>query len=176
MTWGGMRGLATIALALSIPQVTATGEPFPGRTYMVVAAAVVLLITLVFAGLSFPTVVGMLGIDDEEERERAQTAQIAKRAYAAALAQIKADDTLPDDVTEALRARFKSLRTQLLAPPTIRRVPNRRRRSRRTAESSSPCRRRRCRPPGRKCSRPATNAAPTRRSPTGCSGASTCRR
>ena len=84
---------------------------------MVVAAAVVLLITLVFAGLSFPTVVGMLGIDDEEERERAQTAQIAKRAYAAALAQIKADDTLPDDVTEALRARFKSLRTQLLGTP-----------------------------------------------------------
>lgn len=117
MTWGGMRGLATIALALSIPQVTATGEPFPGRTYMVVAAAVVLLITLVFAGLSFPTVVGWLGIDDEEERERAQTAQIAKRAYAAALAQIKADDTLPDEVTEALRARFKSLRTQLLGTP-----------------------------------------------------------
>lgn len=117
MTWGGMRGLATIALALSIPQFTATGDPFPGRSEMVVAAAVVLLVTLVLAGLTFPAIVGLLGIDDEEERERTQTAQIAKRAYAAALRQIKDDDSLPDEVSEALRAKFKTLRTQLLGTP-----------------------------------------------------------
>ncbi|MDN5658454.1 sodium:proton antiporter, partial [Brevibacterium sandarakinum] len=68
MTWGGMRGLATIALALSIPATTATGEPFPGRAYILVAAAVILLVTLVLAGLTFPTIVNVLGIDDEAEK------------------------------------------------------------------------------------------------------------
>lgn len=114
MTWGGMRGLATIALALSIPATTATGAPFPGRSYILVAAAVILLVTLVLAGLTFPTIVNVLGIDDEAEKERADTAEIARRAYKAALLQIKSDDSLPDEVTEPLRARFKVLYSQLL--------------------------------------------------------------
>ncbi len=117
MTWGGMRGLATIALALSIPQLTDSGEPFPGRSYILVAAVVVLLVTLVLAGLTFPAVVGALGIDDEAEKERRQTEEIAKRAYAAAIRQIQSDDDLPDDVAEALRTRFRTLRTQLLGTP-----------------------------------------------------------
>lgn len=114
MTWGGMRGLATIALALSIPATTATGEPFPGRSYILVAAAVILFVTLVLAGLTFPTIVNVLGIDDEAEKERADTAEIARRAYKAALLQIKSDNSLPDEVTEPLRARFKVLYSQLL--------------------------------------------------------------
>ncbi|MGO2861177.1 MAG: Na+/H+ antiporter [Brevibacterium sp.] len=114
MTWGGMRGLATIALALSIPATTDTGEPFPGRSYILVAAAVILLVTLVLAGLTFPAVVDGLGIDDEAEKERAATKAIAMRAYKAALHQIKTDESLPDEVAEPLRARFKMLYTQLL--------------------------------------------------------------
>ncbi|MDN6189693.1 MAG: Na+/H+ antiporter [Brevibacterium sp.] len=114
MTWGGMRGLATIALALSIPTTTATGEPFPGRSYILVAAAVILLVTLVLAGLTFPTIVNVLGIDDEAEKERQATKEIAVRAYQAAIHQIKNDEALPDEVAEPLRARFKILYTQLL--------------------------------------------------------------
>lgn len=113
MTWGGMRGLATVALALSIPATTDSGAPFPGRSYTVVAAAVVLLVTLVAAGLSFPTIVAVLGIDDEAEREQEATKAIALRAYKAAMHEIRNDDTLPDDVVEPLRARFKVLHDQL---------------------------------------------------------------
>lgn len=114
MTWGGMRGLATIALALSIPATTDTGEPFPGRSYILVAAAVILLVTLVLAGLTFPTIVNVLGIDDEAEKERQATKEIAARAYKAALHQIKNDPPLPDEVADPLRARFKGLYAQLL--------------------------------------------------------------
>ncbi|WP_231443430.1 Na+/H+ antiporter [Brevibacterium zhoupengii] len=114
MTWGGMRGLATIALALSIPATTDTGEPFPGRSYILVTAAVILLVTLVLAGLTFPTIVNVLGIDDEAEKERQATKEIAARAYKAALHQIKNDPTLPDEVAEPLRARFKGLYAELL--------------------------------------------------------------
>ncbi|GAA1548788.1 Na+/H+ antiporter [Brevibacterium picturae] len=114
MTWGGMRGLATVALALSIPATTATGQPFPGRSYILVAAAVILLVTLVLAGLTFPTIVNVLGIDDEAEKERRDTADIAKRAYKAAIEQIRDDESLPDEIAEPLRARFKVLYAQLL--------------------------------------------------------------
>jgi Na+/H+ antiporter len=113
MTWGGMRGLATVALALSIPATTNSGAPFPGRSYVVVTAAVILLVTLVFAGLTFPAVVAVLGIDDEEEKEQEATKAIALRAYKAAMREIKDDDSLPDDVVEPLRARFKILHDQL---------------------------------------------------------------
>ncbi|WP_350269851.1 Na+/H+ antiporter [Brevibacterium sp. CBA3109] len=114
MTWGGMRGLATIALALSIPATTATGEPFPGRSSILVAAAVILLVTLVLAGLTFPTIVTVLRIDDEAQKEREDSAEIARRAYKAAIDQIKNDDSLPEEVAEPLRARFKVLYSQLL--------------------------------------------------------------
>ena len=113
MTWGGMRGLATIALALSIPATTATGETFPGRSSIVVAAVIVLLVTLVLAGLTFPAVVNGLGIDDEAEKEREATKEIALRAYRAAMREIRSDESLPDEVVEPLRTRFKSLHDQL---------------------------------------------------------------
>lgn len=114
MSWGGMRGLATIALALSIPATTTTGEPFPGRPYILVTAAVILLVTLVLAGLTFPTIVNVLGIDDEAEKERQASADIALRAYKAAIEQIKNDDSLPYEVAEPLRVRFKILYSQLV--------------------------------------------------------------
>ncbi|WP_209324219.1 Na+/H+ antiporter [Brevibacterium renqingii] len=114
MTWGGMRGLATVALALSIPATTDTGQAFPGRSYVIVTAAVVLLVTLVLAGLTFPAVVNGLGIDDEAEKEQRATKEIALRAYRAAMLQIRNDDTLPDEVVEPLRVRFRILHDQLL--------------------------------------------------------------
>ena len=113
MTWGGMRGLATVALALSIPATTQSGMPFPGRSYIVVAAAIVLLVTLVLAGLTFPAAVAGLGIDDEAEKEHQATKAIAMRAYKAAMREIRNDDSLPDEVVEPLRARFKLLHDQL---------------------------------------------------------------
>ncbi len=113
MTWGGMRGLATIALALSIPATTTTGEPFPGRSEILVAAAVILLVTLVLAGLTFPGVVRALDIDDEAEREEKEVAEIAQRAYRAALAELKEED-LPEEVVEPIRRRLRVLHAQLV--------------------------------------------------------------
>ncbi|MGO2152748.1 MAG: Na+/H+ antiporter, partial [Brevibacterium aurantiacum] len=55
-----------------------------------------------------------LGIDDEAEKERQATKEIAARAYKAALHQIKNDPPLPDEVADPLRARFKGLYAQLL--------------------------------------------------------------
>src|SRR5699024_2924982 len=79
----------------------------------VVSAAIVLLVTPVIAGLPCPAVVNGLGIDDEAEKEREATKEIALRAYQAAMREIRRDESLPDEVVEPLRTRFKSLHDQL---------------------------------------------------------------
>ena len=50
LTWCGMRGLATLALALALPLTLADGTPFPARDYLLVIACAVLLATLVLPG------------------------------------------------------------------------------------------------------------------------------
>ncbi|MBV9822996.1 MAG: cation:proton antiporter, partial [Actinobacteria bacterium] len=55
--WAGMRGVATVALALAVPTVTDAGEPFPSRDRILFVAFSVVLVTLVLQGLSLPTVV-----------------------------------------------------------------------------------------------------------------------
>ena len=50
LTWCGMRGLATLALALALPLTVAHGGPFPARSEIIVIACAVLLATLVLRG------------------------------------------------------------------------------------------------------------------------------
>jgi monovalent cation/hydrogen antiporter len=71
--WAGIRGSVTLAAALSIPLVTATGEAFPGRDLIIVLAASVIVATLLINGLSLPLFIRWLkihgdGIAGREER------------------------------------------------------------------------------------------------------------
>ena len=86
MAWGGMRGLVTLALALSLPL---TG--FPARTEVTVIAVVVLLVTLVGQGLTLPWLVRILGVASQGEVENAADTALDRRARSAALAAIRAD-------------------------------------------------------------------------------------
>ncbi|CAM5358588.1 hypothetical protein SNARM312S_04062 [Streptomyces narbonensis] len=62
MWWAGMRGVASVALALAIPLRTDDGEPFPGRDEIVFIAFCVIIATLVFQGLTLPWLVRKLGV------------------------------------------------------------------------------------------------------------------
>ncbi|WP_237201106.1 cation:proton antiporter [Rothia nasimurium] len=78
MTWAGMRGLVTLALALTLPA-TADGM----RTEAVFIVLTVLFFTMVFPGLTLPWLVRVLGVsataekDDHEEQELMRLAQQA---------------------------------------------------------------------------------------------------
>lgn len=61
MWWAGMRGVASVALALAIPLKTDDGKPFPGRDEIVFIAFAVIMVTLVFQGLTLPWLVRRLG-------------------------------------------------------------------------------------------------------------------
>lgn len=104
--WAGMRGVATVALALAIPFTTDTGEPFPGRTEILFTAFAVVLFTLLLQGPTLPAVVRATGVHADTGLERELERSLWTRVLAAELAQLKQIATtehLPDEVYERLR-------------------------------------------------------------------------
>lgn len=88
MTWCGMRGLATLALALSLPMTTANGTPFPYRGEIVLTAVTVLTVTLVVGGLTLPAGLQALGIKERAEVEEAAEQLVRVRAQQASIARM----------------------------------------------------------------------------------------
>ena len=81
--WAGIRGSVTMAAALSIPLVTASGSPFPGRNLIILLAASVIVITLLLNGLTLPFVIRTLKIHGDSMAEREERAARIATAQAA---------------------------------------------------------------------------------------------
>lgn len=62
--WAGMRGVVSLAAALSIPVFTEDGLPFPQRNLILFVTFVVILITLVVQGLTLPSLIKWLNVED----------------------------------------------------------------------------------------------------------------
>ncbi len=58
--WAGMRGVVSLAAALSIPVLLQDGSPFPYRNLILFITFVVILVTLVFQGLTLPWLIRKL--------------------------------------------------------------------------------------------------------------------
>jgi NhaP-type Na+/H+ and K+/H+ antiporter len=63
--WSGMRGVVSLAAALSIPLVVSEGRPFPFRNLVLFITFVVILVTLVFQGLTLPWVIRKVKPEDK---------------------------------------------------------------------------------------------------------------
>jgi Na+/H+ antiporter len=63
--WAGMRGVVSLAAALSIPLVDSTGQPFPFRNLILFITFSVILVTLVFQGLTLPWVIRTVKLEDK---------------------------------------------------------------------------------------------------------------
>ena len=76
--WAGMRGVLTLAAALSLPDFTDAGLPFPHRDAIIFLAFAAILVSLNLQGLSLPWLIRKLGVCDssgmlEEERYARRT-------------------------------------------------------------------------------------------------------
>jgi len=104
--WAGMRGVISLAVALSLPHFTATGAPFPGRDLIVFITFAVILVTLVGQGLSLPTIIRRLGVgataDQTEEREISAQLRMARGAVHD-IETIAAEMQIAPDVVERVR-------------------------------------------------------------------------
>jgi len=62
--WAGMRGVVSLASALSIPLLMENGAAFPHRDLILFITFIVILVTLVFQGLTLPLLIKWVNIKD----------------------------------------------------------------------------------------------------------------
>lgn len=108
MWWSGMRGVASVALALAVPLTTEDGMPFPDRDIIVFIAFGVIIATLVLQGLTLPSLVRRLGVRADSEREKDFEKELAVRATRAArrkLREIEQVEDLPEELSEQMLRR-----------------------------------------------------------------------
>lgn len=64
--WTGMRGVVSLAAALSIPVALKSGAPFPNRDLILFITFTVIIVTLVLQGLTLPALVRLVNMPDPD--------------------------------------------------------------------------------------------------------------
>ncbi|MEU1983260.1 Na+/H+ antiporter [Nocardia sp. NPDC019395] len=108
--WTGMRGVATVALALAIPLLTEEGADFPGRTQILFTAFAVVLFTLLVQGPTLPLIVRLTSVHADTRAERRLERQLWERVVDAELARLREvaeSEDIPDELYERLREGFR---------------------------------------------------------------------
>ncbi|MDC0768076.1 Na+/H+ antiporter [Streptomyces sp. HD] len=110
ISWAGMRGVVSLAIAFSIPLTVNGGEPFPERNLILFLTFTTVIGTLVVQGVTLPPLIRVLrlpGRDPQAEtlaeaNAQAQASRVAERR----LDELLADDrnALPDPLAARLRA------------------------------------------------------------------------
>jgi monovalent cation/hydrogen antiporter len=110
----GVRGIVSLAAALAIPLLTASGEPFPDRDLILFLTFCVILVTLVGQGLLFPAVIRTLGLANagrqEHHHDRDEEFSARRRGVLAALEHLDTMATtrgLAPEFIEPLRTRHR---------------------------------------------------------------------
>jgi CPA1 family monovalent cation:H+ antiporter len=106
VTWAGARGVVPLAAALSIPLVTDSGAPLPGRDLVVLLTTSVIVITLLVQGFTLAPLVRRSGIAIAPETKVSEEAAARQRMAEAGLArldQLVGAEAVPDAVAERLR-------------------------------------------------------------------------
>ena len=106
--WAGMRGSVSLAAALALPLETDSGSPFPERDLIIFLAFVVILVTLVGQGLTLSPLIDRLGIRDDGEGAREETAARVRLAEAALarLEEVGGEDWVRPETLERTRSLF----------------------------------------------------------------------
>ena len=89
--WAGMRGVVSLASALSIPLLLKNGQPFPYRSLILCITFIVILITLVLQGLTLPWVIKLVGLDKEQQgsSEQEEEAKLHHQLLTAAVSHLE---------------------------------------------------------------------------------------
>jgi Na+/H+ antiporter len=118
--WAGMRGAVSLAAALSLPPLTDGGEPLPGRELIQFITFALIFVTVVGQGLTLPWLirkVGLVGDEDEEEREELRARLTIARAALDKLEALEQEEWTRDGTIERARRlyEFRQRRFKVLA-------------------------------------------------------------
>jgi CPA1 family monovalent cation:H+ antiporter len=103
--WAGMRGMVSLASALAIPLTLPSDEPFAPHLVLFITF-VVILITLVFQGLSMPLLIRWLKVEELETHSRRATACGNPPAHGRLLLNHLSSRYVSDVATNATLSRF----------------------------------------------------------------------
>lgn len=70
ISWGGMRGVLSLAAALALPLALPSGEAFPQRNPILLLTFIVILVSLLVQGLTLRPLIGWLGLEPDTQAER----------------------------------------------------------------------------------------------------------
>jgi NhaP-type Na+/H+ or K+/H+ antiporter len=114
--WAGMRGVISLAAALSLPETIANGKPFPYRDLIVFLTFSVILVTLVLQGLSLPRLIRALGLAGEADpnSHELEARRLVVQAALEYLQELRSQDdprfsTVYDDLEQHYKQRLAAL-------------------------------------------------------------------
>lgn len=111
--WAGMRGVVSLAAALSIPITTSAGIAFPHRNLIIFITFVVILVTLVFQGLTLPLLIKAIKIGeiDPQVSEEKQEASIRMRLLKVSMQRIDqnyTEELATNELVSSFRAQMQN--------------------------------------------------------------------
>ncbi|MEZ0607197.1 Na+/H+ antiporter [Fibrella sp. WM1] len=111
--WAGMRGVVSLASALSVPLTLTNGTPFPHRNLILFITFVVILVTLVFQGITLPLVVRWVRYEDTDSTlsEDEQESIIRIKLLDVALKRLSTEydgDVAANELIENLKSRLET--------------------------------------------------------------------
>lgn len=109
LSWAGMRGVISLAMAMALPKELPDGGPFPQRATIILITFVVILITLVVQGITLPFVVRWLRVQEVDPRRSPEEQKLSLRHRLAqvALERLEQEDVPRDEITDRLRANYR---------------------------------------------------------------------
>jgi Na+/H+ antiporter len=110
LSWVGMRGIVSLAAALSVPLTLPSGAEFPFRNLLVFLTYIVVLATLLIPAITLPWLMRRLGIKDRGENRHDEI--VARLALSGAVLReielLKQSSTFSKDLLEDTARHFKS--------------------------------------------------------------------
>ena len=112
-----MRGVVSLAAALSLPLTTEDGAPFPERSLILFLTFCVIFTTLVLQGLSLPPLIRLLNLKDDGQAEQEEVQARVRAAEAALrrLGELEAEAWVRQDTAERMRGQYTYRRDRFLA-------------------------------------------------------------
>lgn len=121
--WSGMRGIVSLAAALSIPFLISPGVAFPHRDLILFITYCVIVVTLIVPTLSLPVILNFMHLPDMED-EIKQEAIARVRAFENSIKHVqifaereKIPDEIVADFRKQLDRRLKIINTQVNQKP-----------------------------------------------------------
>lgn len=123
--WSGMRGIISLAIALALPY-TLGDQPFPQRSVMIFFTFCVVIVTLVFQGLTLGPLIEWLGVTETSQGSRRETS-VRIRALEAGVARLHEEEArrktplereIADRILEEYNQRIAVLRGKVTVDET----------------------------------------------------------